>query len=95
MYNFEELQLHIDAVVSNTQRLYHCNAKVCETPYGYVLKSYNTYVAIYSREQKHLLSLGRFSHTTYQHVSKFKKWLLNSGEELDSEGNLELVNWFK
>lgn len=95
MPTFEELQLNIDALVSYRQRLYHCSAQVCETPYGYVLKSYNTYVAIYSREQKHLVSLGRFSHTTYQHVRKFKNWLLTSGEVLESEDNLELVNWFK
>lgn len=95
MYTFKELQLDIDAIVLNTRRLYHCNAQVCETPYGYALKSYNTYVAIYSREQKHLVSLGRFSRTSYQHVSKFKKWLLTSGEDVESEDNLELVNWFK
>lgn len=95
MYTFEDLQSDIDALVSYRQRLYHCSAQVCETPYGYVLKSYNTYVAIYSREQKHLVVLGRFSHTTYQHVSKFKKWLLESGEDLKTEENIELVNWFK
>lgn len=95
MPTFEELQLNIDALVSYRQRLYHCSAQVCETPYGYVLKSYNTYVAIYSREQKHLVILGRFSHTTSQHVSKFKKWLVTHGECLESEENIELVNWFK
>lgn len=95
MPTFDDLQLDIDALVLNTQRLYHCNAQVCETPYGHALKSYNTYVAIYSREQKHLVVLGRFTHTTYQHVSKFKRWLLESGEDLKTEENLELVNWFK
>ena len=65
------------------------------------IKSYNTIVAVYDVYAGVLVSLGRYSMTTYQHIRKFRNdyapvftSFIHAGWEVD-EINLELTNWFK
>ena len=59
-----------------------------------VLKSYGTIVAIYDLENNTLISRGRYSMTTYQHISKFRNMLITSGRKVTREHNLNLISWF-
>lgn len=63
-----------------------------------VLRSYDTVVALYDEKNNVLYSYGRYSHTTYQHIRKFRNMMAleNGGKPWEVEEiNLELVNWFK
>lgn len=93
--SFQELKYHTD----DWKRINHCNAFFSNSLYyddkPFVLvKSYNTIVAIYFPSDNLLVTLGRFTMTTYQHIRKFKN---SHTKQLykTNEINLELVNWFK
>lgn len=53
------------------ERLRNCQATVYFVDSYIVLKSYNTYVAIYATKTKRLFVNGYYSPTTQQHISKF------------------------
>ena len=84
-------------------RLKHMNAYVsCNDDY-FVLKSYNTIVAIYDIQRHMIIERGRYSNSTYRQVKAFLDKMRNmyfirlSGEDYwNSIGrfNLELVNWY-
>ena len=77
------------------KRLHKCQAWYKELWDGTImLKSYNTVVAVYDVWTDTLVSLGRFSNTTYQHVRKFRNDICPNGYNT-KEQNLELVNWYK
>lgn len=56
-------------------RLRHCQAYVYETAFYYVLRSYNTVVAIISKRDMTLYDFSRYVYgytaTTAQHIAKF------------------------
>lgn len=85
--------------VNDWKRINHCNAFYSNSLYYdeepfILVKSYNTIVAIYFSKMNLLISLGRFSITTYQHIRKFRNNYTLLGYNA-REINLELVNWFK
>lgn len=92
--SMQELKYRVD----DWERINYCNAFYSNYLYHdydafMLVKSYNTIVAIYFPTICLLVSLGRFSRTTYQHIRKFRK---NTGQWRNiTEINLELVNWFK
>ena len=59
------------------------------------LQSYDTIVALWDDADKVLYSLGRYSRTTYQHISKFRDNVIsgNYASGTIPEENLELVEW--
>ena len=59
------------------KRLYNCKAWICETDsFDFtVLQSYSSIVAAYQRSTGILWVFGFYSHTTAQHIAKFKKWI--------------------
>lgn len=59
-----------------------------------MILSYDTIVAIYEPYYDLIISLGRYSHTTYSHIRKFKENYSIGGKDCE-EINLELCNWFK
>ena len=59
----------------------------------YIL-SYDTLVAIYEPYYDLLVSFGRYTHTTYKHIRKFRNDYSLGGYKCE-EINMELVNWFK
>ena len=63
--------------VLSTKRLRTCSATVLETENAYLLKSYNTVVAILIKETRELMDGLRyvygFTRTSAQHISKFGK----------------------
>ena len=86
-----------------TERLYHCSAWFTggDNPHYVFLKSYNTVVAVFDRDEKTVVAFGRYSMTTYQHVRKFRNrmWELwcNARECAArdiKEVNMEKENWF-
>lgn len=71
----------IDAY-NNTKRgkeiqLYNCKAWIWETDaFDFtVLKSYSSIVAAYQRSTGILWVFGFYSHTTAQHIAKFRNWI--------------------
>lgn len=60
------------------RRLYSCKAWTLQSVYSkwIILQSYNTIVAAYDKNVEILYVFGYYSATTSQHVSKFRKWLL-------------------
>lgn len=56
-----------------SERLRYCNARVYYIGHYIVLKSYNTYVAIFSTLSHRLFINGWYSATTQQQISKFIK----------------------
>ena len=93
VYDYRE-NLNADDFVT---RLNKCQAwYTSDSPYDeYVyLKSYNTIVACYCVNQHTLISFGRYSSTTYQHVRKFRNAMAESYRICAwdiSEYNLEKV----
>lgn len=73
----------IDAVNNSNEsewsvkRLRSCNAVVINTPSYYILKSYNTIVAVIDKETDTLYDFLRYVYgytaTSAQHISKFEK----------------------
>lgn len=58
---------------------------------AYFIKSYSTFVAVYLPEFDVVISFGRYSMTTYQHISKYVK---NYTPSYTQTYNTEYVNWF-
>ena len=60
---------------STYKRLRSCTAEVCETENYYVLRSYNTIVAVITKEHGQLYDALRmvygFTSTSAQHITKF------------------------
>ena len=81
----------------NWKQLNNCTAWYTSLTSGrYVwLKSYSTIVAVYDKYTNRLVSFGRYSNTTYQHVRKFRDMLSKASGRVLEEHNLELVNWYK
>lgn len=75
-------------------RVHKCQAWFYETNDYILLRSYRTLVAIYDKVNNVLVSRGRFSSTTYQHIRKFRNDYLPDMHNTP-EINLELVNWYK
>lgn len=79
-------------------RVNHCQAYYIGEGDVKVLRSYHTIVALYDYKDNLLISYGRYSMTTYQHIRKFRNLM---GMERGiapwdiQEVNLELVNMFK
>ena len=65
--------------IGKLKRLYYCKAWICENDsFDFtVLQSYSSIVAAYQRSTGILWVFGFYSHTTAQHVAKFRKYLLN------------------
>lgn len=59
----------------------------------YIL-SYDTLVGIYEPYYDLLVTFGRYSKTTYQHIRKFRNDYSVGGYNCE-ELNMEYVNWFK
>lgn len=101
---FAELDKLIDSPYMDLQRLNKCKAWHHEIhfrdrsfPFDFnvvLLKSYDTVVALYDLETGSLISRGRFSQTTYQHIAKFRKLLIEQGKRIQRDANLNLVSWF-
>ena len=86
-----------DVINDNKHRVNRCQAWFTEYAFlgrtVILLRSYNTIVAFYVKELDTLVSIGRYSMTTYQHIRKFRNnYLPNSYNT--KEINLERVNWF-
>lgn len=60
-----------------TQQLYHCKATIICPDFSdfVILKSYSTIVAVFQYSTGILWALGFYSHTTAQHIAKFKNLL--------------------
>lgn len=71
----------IDAYNNTTRgkekQLYNCKAWIWETDaFDFtVLKSYSSIVAAYQRSTGILWVFGFYSHTTAQHIAKFRNWI--------------------
>ena len=67
------------------RRLFHCPAETIETDNYYILRSYNTFIAAYSKKFKVFVDVLRYEYgytsTSNQHYSKFKSFI-NSKEYL-------------
>lgn len=61
------------------KRLYYCKAQIIYSDFSdfLILQSYSTIVAAYQFSTSIIWVFGFYSHTTAQHVSKFRRWLLN------------------
>ena len=86
----------------NWKRLFKCTAwyhtvraRYDSVDYNVIaLKSYSIVVALFDLESNQLISRGRYSQTTYKHVYKFRKLLIESGYTIKGDNNLNLVSWF-
>ena len=87
-----------------TEKLYHCNASYTggTNPHYVFLKSYNTVVAVFDRENMTVIRFGKYSNTTYQHMRKFrnKMWELYADKLTYKpwdikEIQLDYENWYK
>lgn len=60
-----------------TQQLYHCKATIICPDFSdfVILKSYSTIVAAFQYSTGIVWTFGFYSHTTAQHIAKFKNWL--------------------
>lgn len=63
--------------IGKEKQLYNCKAWIWETDaFDFtVLKSYSSIVAAYQRSTGILWVFGFYSHTTAQHIAKFKNWI--------------------
>lgn len=59
------------------QRLYYCNAWIIKSDFSdfLILKSYSSIVAAYEYSTDILWVFGYYSHTTAQHISKFRNYI--------------------
>lgn len=59
------------------KQLYNCKAWICEiNSFDFtVLQSYSSIVAAYQRSSGILWIFGFYSHTTAQHIAKFRNWI--------------------
>lgn len=60
-------------------RLYYCKAWIIHPDFSdfLILKSYSTIVAAYQYSTSILWVFDFYSHTTAQHVAKFRNWILH------------------
>ena len=72
------------------KRLAKCQAWYKEDGDFIWLKSYNTIVAVYNKVADIVISYGRYSATTYQHIRKFRSNIAHTY----NERNLEFENWY-
>lgn len=86
-----------DVPTDSKHRINYCQAWYDEVTRAgrriILVRSYNTIVAFYDVQSDCLVSLGRFTMTTYQHIRKFRNNYLPNMWKTD-EINVELVNWF-
>lgn len=63
-------------------RLYTCKASIYKgiNSNNYVLRSYNTFVAVYHYSTGTVICFDYYSATTQQHFNKFIKWLEENGQ---------------
>ena len=83
--------------VKKWERLLQCEAWVGDAEGCVMLKSYGTVVATYIVAEQILLSRGRYSMTTYQHVRKFRNEMgkrFNVAPWNIEEINAEIDDWF-
>lgn len=78
--NNEVLEVYYSVVIPNDvnwQRLRTCSAYVCTTNNFYVLKSYNTIIAVIDRNTDTCYDFLRkvygYTSTSAQHITKFKR----------------------
>ena len=64
--------------------LYHCTASVIECEHGIALRSYSTIVSWYSYDECEIVHFDYWSNTTCQHMTKFNRWMLEKGYEVDN-----------
>ena len=74
-------------------RLYHCKAEIIDSMFSrwILLKSYSTLAAGYDRITGTLYVFDYYSHTTCQHVAKFRNWI-RYGFNLVSVKRVNLYN---
>lgn len=71
------------------KRLYHCSAYYYETPNFYILRSYNTVIAIYDKRNNNYYDFLRavygYTSTSNQHNAKLKSLIRfnNGGKEVN------------
>lgn len=60
-----------------TEQLYHCKATIICADFSdfIILRSYSTIVAAFQYSTGILWVFGFYSHTTAQHIAKFKNWI--------------------
>ena len=70
----DQSSLHVGGSKS---RLYYCTAWIIKPDFSdfLILQSYSTIVAAYQFSTRILWVFDFYSHTTAQHVAKFRKWL--------------------
>ena len=71
-----------ELTINYSVRLYHCKAEICLCNYSgffkccpILLRSYNTFVAVFIPLTDHLFVFDYYSNTTTQHIAKFRKFL--------------------
>ena len=74
------------------KKLLSCKAEYCDYRDFTFLRSYNTIVAVFNKYNNMLISYGRYSSTTYQHIRKFRDNVC--GGYNIKERNLEYENWY-
>lgn len=59
------------------KRLYYCNARIIKPDFSnfLILQSYSTIVAAYQFSTGILWVFDYYSHTTVQHIAKFRNWI--------------------
>ena len=75
------------------KRLYYCKAQIIYPDFSdfLILQSYSTIVAAYQISTGILWVFGFYSHTTAQHIAKFRTWLyyeFKTGWSLPYKANL-------
>lgn len=79
------------------KKLYRCNATIHERGEYFVLKSYNTPIALFVLGTEHgvlydfLRTEYGYTATSAQHICKFRKWLKEKGLYNDSTVNVRFV----
>lgn len=63
---------HEIMTTNDWKRVNKCQAWFCKRDGFWWLRSYGTIVAVYDEELDILVSFGRYSATTYQHIRKFR-----------------------
>lgn len=85
------------AKVDNGKKLYYCKAAVCQSGNVYVLKSYNTPVAMFVIGSQNAVCYDflrteyGYTSTSMQHICKFRKWLKEKGLYNDSTVNVRFI----
>ena len=71
-----------ELTINYSVRLYYCKAEICLCNYSgffkccpILLRSYNTFVAVFIPLTDRLFVFDYYSNTTSQHIAKFRVWL--------------------